>query len=53
MHPGQWEIAVSVRNPPARAFWPRVVGAANVVDVQTLDGDGKQWTGPIMRFVAK
>ncbi len=53
MHPGRWEIAVSARNPPALAFWPRVVGAAKVVDVQTLDGDGKQWTGPITRFVVR
>ncbi len=53
MHPGQWEIAVSARNPPALAFWPRVVAAAGADDVETLDGDGKQWTGPITRFVIR
>lgn len=53
MHPGQWEIAVSARNPPALAFWPRVASAAGADDVETLDGDGKQWTGPITRFVIR
>ena len=53
MHPGQWEIAVSVRNPPALAFWPRVIASADVRDVETLQGDGKQWTGPIARFVVR
>lgn len=53
MHPGQWEIAVSARNPPALAFWPRVVAAAGVSDVETLQGDGKTWTGPITRFVVR
>jgi len=53
MHPGQWEIAVSARNPPALAFWPRVIAYADVRDVQTLQGDGKQWTGPITRFVVR
>ena len=40
------------RNPPALAFWPRV--AAKVVgdNVETLEGDGKMWTGPILRFVS-
>ena len=53
MHPGQWEIAIGGGNAPALAFWPRVVAAANVVDVGTMQGDGKQWTGPIMRFVVR
>lgn len=51
MHKGQWEIAVSARNPPALAFWPRVLAAADVASMETLQGDGKQWTGPITRFV--
>lgn len=53
MHPGQWEIAVSARNPPALAFWPRVIAATRATDVETLDGDGKQWTGPVTRFVMR
>lgn len=53
MHPGQWEIAVSARNPPALAFWPRVIAAAGVTGVETLEGDGKAWTGPITRFVVR
>ncbi len=50
-HDGQWEIAVGARNLPALNFWPRVVAAANASDVETLEGDGKVWTGPITRFV--
>lgn len=50
MHAGKWEIAVSTRNEPARSFWPRVIAAARVSDVEMLEGDGKMWTGPIMRF---
>jgi predicted acetyltransferase len=53
MHPGLWEIAVSTRNAPALAFWPRVIAAADARDVETLQGDGKQWTGPITRFVVR
>lgn len=53
MHPGQWEIAVGARNAPALAFWPRVIAAARVHDVETRDGDGQQWTGPITRFVVR
>jgi predicted acetyltransferase len=51
MHPGQWEIAVSTRNAPALAFWPRVVAASRATHVETLEGDGRAWTGPITRFV--
>lgn len=51
-HPGQWEIAVGARNAPAKAFWTRVIAAANVADVETLEGDGVAWTGPLFRFVA-
>jgi predicted acetyltransferase len=53
MHKGQWEIAVGARNLPAKAFWPRVVAAAKAVDVETLEGDGRQWTGPITRFLVR
>ena len=50
MHPGQWEIAVSARNPPALAFWPRVVAAARAVQIEEIAGDGVEWDGPIFRF---
>ena len=53
MHKGRWEIAVGERNLPAKAFWPRVVAAANASDLETLAGDGVKWTGPIMRFVVR
>ncbi len=53
MHAGQWEIAVGAKNLPALKFWPRVVAAANASDVETLEGDGEAWTGPITRFVVR
>ncbi|RYZ15127.1 MAG: GNAT family N-acetyltransferase [Alphaproteobacteria bacterium] len=53
MHPGQWEIAVGARNMPALAFWPRVVASLDTENVETRDGDGRQWTGPITRFVIR
>ena len=52
MHPGQWEVAIGAYNKPAQVFWPRAVGAAHVLDVETLEGDGVAWTGPILRFRA-
>lgn len=53
LHPGQWEIAVGARNTPALAFWPRVIAALDAQAVETRDGDGQQWTGPITRFVVR
>ncbi|MEZ4406970.1 MAG: hypothetical protein R3A52_10890 [Polyangiales bacterium] len=51
-HPGRWEVAVSARNPPAQSFWARVVEASGATEVEALEGDGAQWTGPIWRFVS-
>ena len=53
MHAGQWEIAVSARNPPALAFWPRVIAAAKAREVEQIEGDGEAWTGPIWRFAVR
>lgn len=49
-HPGVWEISISARNLPAQAFWPRAISGAKITGLQTLQGDGVQWTGPILRF---
>ena len=51
-HPGQWEAAISARNLPAQAFWPRAIARANIANLETLQGDGVEWTGPILRFNA-
>ena len=51
-HPGTWEISISARNRPAQAFWPRAIASAKISKLQTLQGDGVQWTGPILRFTA-
>lgn len=50
MHPGSWEVAIGASNKPAQDFWPRAIAAANVSDLETLEGDGVVWTGPILRF---
>lgn len=51
-HPGVWEVAIGAYNKPAQSFWPRAIQAANVSDIETLDGDGVAWTGPVLRFRA-
>jgi predicted acetyltransferase len=53
LHPGQWEVAVALKNAPARNFWPRAIAAApNVSDIEQVDGDGEHWIGPIWSFKA-
>lgn len=53
LHPGRWEIAVALKNAPARNFWPRVIELApSVANVSQVDGDGTHWTGPIWTFQA-
>lgn len=52
LHPGQWELAIGAYNKPAQIFWPRAIAAADVADVEMLEGDGITWTGPILRFRA-
>ena len=50
-YPGVWEAAIMQRNTAAQAFWPRAVAATpGVRDVETIQGDGVEWTGPILRF---
>ena len=49
---GLWEIAVAERNSGARAFWPGAVAATpGVRGLETLQGDGVRWRGPILRFI--
>ncbi|MEZ5961160.1 MAG: hypothetical protein R3C30_12135 [Hyphomonadaceae bacterium] len=50
MHPGTWEVAIGACNKPAQGFWPSAIAAANVSDLETLEGDRVAWTGPILRF---
>jgi len=53
LHPGQWEVAVALKNAPARDFWPRAIAASpRVGDLKETVGDGKNWTGPIWTFKA-
>ncbi|MCX7357168.1 MAG: GNAT family N-acetyltransferase [Alphaproteobacteria bacterium] len=49
-HAGSWEVAIGAYNKPAQDFWPRAITAANVSELETLQGDGVAWTGTILRF---
>jgi predicted acetyltransferase len=50
--PGVWEVAIGARNIPAQKFWPKAVRQARISNLQTLQGDGVRWTGPVLRFNA-
>jgi len=50
--PGQWDIAVTRRNDPAKPFWRWVAAATAVGDVEELDRDDQLWNGLILRFRA-
>jgi len=53
-YPGCWEAAMMQRNAAAQVFWPRAVAATpRVRDIATIEGDGLEWTGPILRFVVE
>ena len=53
-YPGCWEAAIMARNKAAQVFWPRAVAATpGVRDITTLQGDGVEWTGPILRFTVE
>jgi predicted acetyltransferase len=53
LHPGQWEVAVAERNMTARAFWESALASTkNVASLRLVEGDGKQWRGPIWCFCA-
>ncbi len=53
LYPGRWEIAVAERNTAAKAFWPRAIAAApNVTVLVRVEGDGRNWRGPIWCFKA-
>jgi predicted acetyltransferase len=52
-YPGRWEVPVAWYNPPAQAFWRSVVEELAPVDVEEIVGDGKRWTGPVLRFATR
>jgi predicted acetyltransferase len=53
-YPGRWEAAMMARNLGAQGFWPRAVAAVpGVRDMVTIQGDGAEWNGPILRFVVE
>lgn len=48
--PGQWDIAVTRRNDPAKPFWRWVAAATAVGGVEERDHDDELWNGLILRF---
>ncbi|SDR60628.1 Predicted acetyltransferase [Rhizobiales bacterium GAS113] len=52
--PGRWEVAVAQYNPEALLFWRKAVASADRIgDVTEHVGDGKLWTGTILRFMSR
>jgi predicted acetyltransferase len=52
-YPGRWEVPVAWYNPPAQAFWRSVAEQLAPVGVEEIAGDGKRWTGPVLRFATR
>ena len=48
--PGQWDIAVTRRNDPAKPFWRWVAAATAVGEVEERDHNDDLWNGLILRF---
>jgi len=48
--PGQWDIAVTRRNDPAKPFWRWVAAATAVGEVEERDQNDQHWNGLILRF---
>jgi predicted acetyltransferase len=47
---GRWEVPVAWYNPAAQAFWRSVAEELAPAEVEEIAGDGKRWTGPVLRF---
>lgn len=53
MHPGKWEVAVTIRNLPALAFRPKAIARAPTVsNIVRRDQNDDDWRGPIWHFKA-
>jgi predicted acetyltransferase len=52
-YPGRWEVPVAWYNPPAQVFWRSVAEQLAPVEVEEIAGDGKRWTGPVLRFATR
>jgi predicted acetyltransferase len=48
--PGQWDIAVTRSNDPAKPFWRWVAAATAVGEVEERDHNDELWNGLILRF---
>jgi len=48
--PGTWEIGVLAAHGSARAFWTRVLEQMFGVAPEWMEGDGRRWSGQILRF---
>jgi predicted acetyltransferase len=51
-HPGQWEIAIMLRNVPALRFWPRAIALARISQLETLPDEAGKTKRRLLRFVA-
>ena len=51
-HPGQWEIAIMLRNAPALRFWPRAIALASISQLEVLPDENGKTKRRLLRFVA-
>jgi predicted acetyltransferase len=52
-HRGVWEIGIAQYNLPAVPFWRNAVASLTSHNIEELAGDGKRWSGPILRLSPK
>jgi predicted acetyltransferase len=51
-YPGRWEVPVAGYNRTALLFWRAVVRSTNVAHLTEHTGDGRRWSGTVLRFDA-
>ena len=49
-HPGKWEVCELDCNPPAQAFWRKVIAEYTGGNYQELILDDDNWKGPVQMF---
>jgi len=48
--PAKWEVRVIVQNPPAQAFWRRIIAEYTRDEYQEKQLDNDDWAGPVFYF---
>jgi predicted acetyltransferase len=51
-YPGQWEVPVADYNRAALLFWRETLHSLGVGEIAEFTGDGRRWSGTVLRFDA-